>query len=383
MNVMDGMEGGLDAGVGRRAIRAFMAIGRRRGWRGRSHSFGSYEARGRHPSRPASNVFCLGNWCQRATKGTWRGIFGPSQVFTVPAIIIEDEIVSPTGTDVDVMVIDCSIDVVKHMRAFTYQEELVYNYDEDSPYALPSMDALLPKIKTWVSQAMDMRVGFYTPEEAEGAEETPATPRRRKPPAKATPLGGGAKPKRPTTATLATEMRGILDALPQITKQLTVMSERQTLLESRLAVVPTAKSVCSRFRISLEYLLAWPTTSCVRPGQEFAATSQDSRESEPWFVGFPWNCQAVGSRGACRREAGGLERVFLEFRRCIGPSSFGPEQSFDIACGSNRKLAERPPVGAHRLFIDSGDQRSCNEIQASIGVGPAQRFVFSRVSCRA
>ena len=263
MNVMDGMEGGLDADslvLAESAVEPYVLS-----WPLGEEEDGEAEATVLVAMRREGGIllvlpqtFLPRQLVSEGNQGNLEGIFGPSQVFTVPAIIIEDEIVSPTGTDVDVMVIDCSIDVVKHMRAFTYQEELVYNYDEDSPYALPSMDALLPKIRAWVSQAVDMRVGFYTPEEAEGAEETPATPRRRKPPAKATPLGGGAKPKRPTTATLATEMRGILDALPQITKQLSVMSERQTLLESRLAVVPTAKAAAAALGSTLSTSLPGP-----------------------------------------------------------------------------------------------------------------------------
>jgi hypothetical protein len=72
------------------------------------------------------------------------GIFGPSVLVNAPAVIFEGGIVSPTT--VDAMIIDCTVDVLLHMREFQQHEDLVYNFDEDSPYAFPAIDALLPKI---------------------------------------------------------------------------------------------------------------------------------------------------------------------------------------------------------------------------------------------
>ena len=50
------------------------------------------------------------------------------------------------------MVIDCKSDILRSMRHFYHQEEIIYNFDEDSPYAFPSIDLLLPKIREWVAQ---------------------------------------------------------------------------------------------------------------------------------------------------------------------------------------------------------------------------------------
>ena len=247
MNDLDGMEKGLtvDSLVlatsrSHRAIRAFVATGGRGGWRGRGDSLGSYETREWSSSRPTSGL-PASTACRRRQSGRFGRRFWPSRSFHSSIYHHRRWVVSPTGMNVDVMVIDCSLEVLNHMRAFTYHEDLVYNFDEDSPYALPSMDTLLPRISTWVSQAVDMRVGFYTPEEAEEEEVVPSAQRRRRQPAEAMPTGGGARPKRPTTASLATEMRGILDPIPQITQHLTQMSERQTLLENRLALAPLLK----------------------------------------------------------------------------------------------------------------------------------------------
>jgi hypothetical protein len=66
---------------------------------------------------------------------------------------------------------------------------------------------------------------------------------RRKAAAKATPTGGGPKPKRPTTASLASDMQGLLSTLPKITEQLSQISERQAALESRIPLPGKAPAI--------------------------------------------------------------------------------------------------------------------------------------------
>ena len=172
------------------------------------------------------------------------GIFGPSFVTEVPASIVDGGVVSPTGTNVEVLIIDCKPEVLCHMREFGIQEDIVYNFDEDSPFAFPIVDAMLPMISEWASRAHDMRAGFYTPEDAVEEDQAPRTPRpRRQPPGKATPLGAGAKPKRVTTASLAADMQGLMSTLPQISQQLSQISERQALLEQRIAVPGKASAL--------------------------------------------------------------------------------------------------------------------------------------------
>ena len=179
------------------------------------------------------------------------GIFGPSFVTEVPASIIDGGVVSPTGTNVEVLIIDCKPEVLVHMREFGIQEDIVYNFDEESPFAFPIVDALLPKIAKWASRAHDMRAGFYTPEEAVEEDQAPRTPRpRRQPPGKATPLAAGAKPKRVTTASLAADMQGLMPTLPQISQQLSQISERQALLEQRIAVPGKASTLGLRQTLS-------------------------------------------------------------------------------------------------------------------------------------
>ena len=115
----------------------------------------------------------------------------------------------------------------------------------DSPYAFPAIDALLPKIHAWAASSLESRAGYYTPEELEEEESPPRVPKlpRRKAAAKATPTGGGPKPKRPTTASLASDMQGLLSTLPKITEQLSQISERQAALESRIPLPGKAPAI--------------------------------------------------------------------------------------------------------------------------------------------
>jgi len=164
------------------------------------------------------------------------GVLGPSFVVRVPAVIYEGGIFSPTGEEVDAMVIDCKSDILRSMRSFYHQEEIIYNFDEDSPYAFPSIDLLLPKIREWVAQSAETRAAFYTPTEEEEEPLLIGPQPRRRAPGKASSSASGARPKRITTTSLAADMKGLKDVLPTISKQLTEISARQSVLEQRIAV---------------------------------------------------------------------------------------------------------------------------------------------------
>ena len=170
---------------------------------------------------------------QQGNAGQDDMVFGPSFLARVPASIVEGGVVSPTGMEVEVLVVDCLAQVLNSMRPFGPDEEVVYNFDEDSPFAYPLIDALLPQVVQWAGQSTDVRAGFYTPEEEEEPAETPVR-RQRERRAKASPLEDGPKPKRPTTASLAQDMKGLLDSLPLISNQLQLITDRQAALEARL-----------------------------------------------------------------------------------------------------------------------------------------------------
>eukprot|EP00435_Cladocopium_sp_Y103_P059278 s1879_g21.t1 len=185
------------------------------------------------------------------------GILGPSANFEVPAIIVDNGVVSTTGETVQVLAVDCLPEVLSIMREFRAQEEIVYGFDQDSPFALPDPDSLLDAVAHWIQDA-DPSTGlaFYTANEQEVVEdvvETPvgdqrlmrdqpngpsgrATPR----PGKAGPPGGPKlrskpeKPKKPTTASLAAAMETVLQQIPTMVSQLAEISEKQKCMESQI-----------------------------------------------------------------------------------------------------------------------------------------------------
>ena len=135
------------------------------------------------------------------------------------------------GVYIDVLVVDCTAEILNYLRPFAEDEEVFYGFNEESPFSFPAIDALLPLIRRWAAQSTDERTGFYTPEEEEDAEvdgsPRPKAPARRRRSALrgATPTGGGAKAKakRPTVATLAQDMGSMLEALPKISAELGLM----------------------------------------------------------------------------------------------------------------------------------------------------------------
>eukprot|EP00435_Cladocopium_sp_Y103_P024841 s3901_g6.t1 len=181
---------------------------------------------------------------ERGNAGEEGVIFGPSRAFDVPAMIVDGGVPSRTGSTVKVLVVDCLPGVSAHLRRFAADEEIVYGYDEESPFAFPVIDALVLAVREWLAEVPDLGA-FYTPEELEEqkADTPPPTPaqRRKGPQRKGTPLGDGAKPKRPTTTSLAAELQMLVETLPKFSEQISQLTERQKLVEERL--MPTVAPV--------------------------------------------------------------------------------------------------------------------------------------------
>ena len=106
-------------------------------------------------------------------------------------------VISRTGTYVEVLVVDCSADVIPFLCPFGADDEITYGFDEESPFAFPSVHAMLPRIKEWALESAGDRLGFYTlAEEEEGSpSQAPATRRRRPALRAAMPSGGWCKSK--------------------------------------------------------------------------------------------------------------------------------------------------------------------------------------------
>ena len=111
---------------------------------------------------------------------------------------------------------------------------------------LPSSDGLLAEAETWVS-SISGRPNFYTAESrgrkpSGEHQSSSALPKR---PPKRTGRGEGlpsakkdARPKRVTTAALASSVESLISAIPRLTDQLQVLADRQQAIEDQVAGAP-------------------------------------------------------------------------------------------------------------------------------------------------
>lgn len=192
------------------------------------------------------SMFLAEEVIEAGNTGDGQAIFGPSLRTVVPLVLEDGGVVSLTGMEAEVLVVDCTDQVLFHMRAFDQSEEAVFNFDEDSPFAFPALESLLAKVRAWARESSEQRTAFYTPDEEE--ELPPLTPdrptrRRSATPKAATPIAGGAKPKRVTTAALATDLQALMNSLPAMSQQLTRLVERQDVLEAQLPKMQSASAL--------------------------------------------------------------------------------------------------------------------------------------------
>ncbi len=160
---------------------------------------------------------------------------GPSLSMTVPGVVLDNGVVSPTGTTVNAVLVDCTAQILDFMRLPSLFEEIASTFDTDDPFALPAGDAAIAVALEWIPQVAGL-ADFYTAESS--APRTPLQRAREKKPGgeKGTPTGPkGQKQKRPTTASLAEGMEVLMQTIPGLTTQLQELSDRQSLMEQRLA----------------------------------------------------------------------------------------------------------------------------------------------------
>ena len=162
-------------------------------------------------------------------------VLGPSSVLVIPGVVAEGGVDSPTGVDMNVLVVDMDASVVGQLRVADAVEDLAMGFDAEDPFSIPSPDVLVAKSLEWLSSAgLQQLEANYTPEvTAESVAGTPkaAAPKRqrRKPAGGATASGGGVQPKRATTASLAASMETVLQTLPALTNQMQMLLSRQAL----------------------------------------------------------------------------------------------------------------------------------------------------------
>ena len=181
-------------------------------------------------------------------------ILGLSTIFTVPSVLLDGGPLSPTGTSVDLVVVDCSAVVVDMLRPVEPFEDIAFGFDPDSTFNIPDREALLPLVMNWIQEShQGSTLVFYSAAEGmekdeSGAKKTATPKKARAPRGKAIADGGTPqddqqrqKPKKPTTASLSASLENLMTALPGLTQQVQELAQRQKSLEEKM-VVPSPGS---------------------------------------------------------------------------------------------------------------------------------------------
>ncbi len=219
---------------------------------------------------------------------------GPSLNITVPGVVLDNGVVSLTGTTVNAVLVDCTAQILDFLRLPSLFEEIA---DMDDPFALPAGDAAITAALEWIPQVAGL-ADFYTAESS--APRTPLQRARERKPGgdKGTPTGPkGAKQKKPTTASLAESMEVLMQTIPGLTTQLQELSERQNWMEQRLA------QPSSGHRGTLSQPLGASFEGRLASVSALAATAKaPPKTAERQQLGIP-GFQAERGQGACRGEA--------------------------------------------------------------------------------
>ena len=301
-------------------------------------------------------------------------VFGPSFRTVVPAVLVEDGVVPITGDNVEVLVVDCLPEVLTHMRRHHVSEEIAFSYDEDAPFNVPSLDALMPAVRSWLEGVPDL-AAFYTPEEE---DLTPAARPKRQPGRRAMPTESGARPKRPTTAALAVEIQQLVEFMPKLSQQLADLSQRQDLVESRILPYQSASSVASQPLGKALDLQPPPPLGALAKAVG-APPRTATHQSLGLLASVSPPSKSVDVEGPGSGEAEPSRRAVPERRLLASPSGFGTVSSPYLPCGSDCSATWRPygrvewPYNRHK--------RGSRPCQASDRTGASSGNLFSNQSC--
>eukprot|EP00435_Cladocopium_sp_Y103_P059902 s1225_g21.t1 len=173
------------------------------------------------------------------------GLVGPSTVLELPGMVLEQGVLSPTGTTVSVVVVDLAEEVVGQMRPLVHGEVYAFTYDVDQPFAIPAPQDLLAAAREWVTAGAAAESSALPYFSAEGEEEdltgvaeedgpeAPATPpvTRRKARVQHGPEKPSAAGKKPTVASLAASVDQLLKMNAGLVKSMEDLAGRQKQLE--------------------------------------------------------------------------------------------------------------------------------------------------------
>ena len=167
---------------------------------------------------------------QQASMASEETLLGPHTNLTVPALSNAGGEWVPTGGDIDVQVIDVSLEAMQglvKLSEFTGPMEEVVYFTEDQLVS-PDASTLLAYTREWISVSGTQRGAFYSAEEGEpgspAATKKAATPKQKE------------KAKRPTMAQMTAEsIQGMAKLLPQMAVQLAQLSQNQEALQQQVA----------------------------------------------------------------------------------------------------------------------------------------------------
>ena len=159
-----------------------------------------------------------------ATQGE-DALLGPHKVLAVPAVIVAEGGDVVPDEDMDVQVVDVSMEVVQSLRLFSPEadeEEPMITFGLDKS-VLPNPASLLSFAKEWIQVTGQGKTVFYSAEEGLEGPEAPF-PKVAKAKQKAKP---GEKAKKPSPQQVAEQIQHIASVLPAITDTLASIQEEQ------------------------------------------------------------------------------------------------------------------------------------------------------------
>ena len=158
------------------------------------------------------------------------GMVGPSCAVIVPSGVLEGGMVSETGEEISVLVVDLGESVVLQMRSLADQEVPLFSYDPEQQFAFPVPEPLLRKVQEWVAGGGETSaLGFYSAASIDGeamsaAELEDAMSPAQQPPRRRRATVPGQEPRmpavrKPTVASLAGSLEQILHTSLGMQKQ--------------------------------------------------------------------------------------------------------------------------------------------------------------------
>lgn len=94
------------------------------------------------------------------------GPVGPSTVLLVPGSVLDNGALTPTGSPLAVLVVDFSEAILPQLKMLPSFSNLHFTFDQGQPYAVPSPEDLLAKVREWLEGGGESTaLGYVTAEQ--------------------------------------------------------------------------------------------------------------------------------------------------------------------------------------------------------------------------